>query len=357
MTVKENGCPQVEDKMSLTELVAEIRKMWKYLLSKYPTVSLVGLLGAALGFGYAALDTTEYVAKLSFSVVEKSSPTIGSLAASVGQFGLNIGATGGGVFSTGSIIELLQSRIMIEQTLLSKFEVDGQQRRLIDYYRETVPADDDDENRKTICFPDGCSRDGFSREQDSLLYVMNREIIDGKLFVDRRRKDIDIVQISFYSRDELFAKIFTERLIDIVSEFYILTKTKNIKINLQMMETRADSIRREYESALRNQAMYTDRNMNPSRQITRVEQQKIQTTIQLTGTVYSELVKNIEVMKMDLARQTPLIQTIDTPIMPLETKRTGKLIGTTVGALIGLFLCIGCFVSVYLFRRAVEDKS
>jgi uncharacterized protein involved in exopolysaccharide biosynthesis len=175
------------------------------------------------------------------------------------------------------------------------------------------------------------------------------------LSISKQKKDVDIIQISFANKDELFAKLFTETLIGIVSEFYIQTKTKNIKLNLEMMEARADSVRKEFENALENQAKYSDANMYASKQIVRVEQQKIQTTIQLSGATYNELAKNIEIMKMELAQQTPLIQVIDTPIMPLRIEGFGKIKGIILGGFLGGFLIVGWLLAGYFFKRIMQE--
>ena len=122
------------------------------------------------------------------------------------------------------------------------------------------------------------------------------------------------------------------------------------------MEARTDSIRREYESALEAQAAYYDQNMNPSKRSVMVEQQKIQTKIQLTGTTYAELVKNIEILKLDLVQQTPLIQVIDTPIMPLEIAGFGKIKGIILGGFLGGFLIVAWLLAVYFYKRIMQDN-
>ncbi|MDR0385068.1 MAG: hypothetical protein LBH60_03225 [Prevotellaceae bacterium] len=355
MADRENDNRQIQtdgDEISLKELIQKIQEIWKYLLSKWVIIVIVGVLSASLGLVYSIFKTPEYIAGLSFSVVEKSSSG-GNLSALAGQLGLT-GSSGGGVFSGNNMIELLQSRNLIERTLLSELNINGKQRRLIDYYRELNPPEDMEETDEVISYPLGLDRENFNRKQDSLLYVLGKTITNKKLTIDKKKKDADIINISFNNSDELFAKLFTEKLISIVSEFYIQTKTQNIKVNLEMMEMRADSVRRQYEKALEKQAKYSDQNMNPSKQIVRVEQQKIQTEIQLSGTTYAELVKNIEILKLDLVQQTPLIQVIDRPIMPLEILRLGKLKGIVLGGFLGGFLIVAWLLAVYFYRRIMQ---
>jgi hypothetical protein len=357
MITKESEDRQIQtndDEISLKELILKIREIWKYLLSKWKIIVTVGILSASLGLVYSFLKTPAYIAELSFSVIEKNSSG-GGLSALAGQLGFNVGSSGGGVFSGNNMIELLQSRNLIERTLLDEIDIDRKRCRLIDYYRELNPPDDDDEEEEVISFPLGLGRESFSRKQDSLLYVLGQAITYKKLSIDKEKKDVDIIKISFTNSDELFAKLFTEKLIRIVSDFYIQTRTQNTKINLEMMEARADSVRKEYENALVRQAKYSDQNMNPSRQIVRVEQQKNQTTIQLTGATYGELTKNIEILKLDLAQQTPLIQVIDTPIMPLEIDRLGKIKGIILGGFLGGFLIVTWLLATYFYKRIMYN--
>jgi uncharacterized protein involved in exopolysaccharide biosynthesis len=63
------------------------------------------------------------------------------------------------------------------------------------------------------------------------------------------------------------------------------------------------------------------------------------------------LVKNLEVSKVTLRKETPLIQVIDAPILPLEKEKIGKLTGTALGGIIGFFLV----VIFLLFGKIFED--
>jgi hypothetical protein len=358
MMNKENETHQIQvndDEISLKDLILKIREIWKYLLSKWAIIVIVGVLGGALGLVYSLTKTPEYRATLSFSVIEKGSSG-GGLSALAGQFGFNVGSSSEGVFSGNNMIELLQSRNLIERTLLSEIEINGKRCRLIDYYRELNPPEEEDDLSATISFPLDVEREQFTRAQDSLLYVLNKAITTDKLSIDKQKKDVNIINLSFINKDELFAKLFTEKLISIVSEFYIQTKTKNTKINLDIMEARADSVRQEFEQALAAQAEYFDQNMNPSKRSVMVEQQKLQTKIQITGTTYGELVKNTEILKLDLVQQTPLIQVIDAPIMPLEIERLGKLKGLVLGGFLGGFLIVAWLLAGYFYKRIMQEE-
>lgn len=354
---KENETRQTQtndDEISLKDLILKIKEIWKYLLLKWKIIVIVGISSGLLGLVYSLIKTPEYVATLSFSVIEKGSAG-GGLSALAGQFGIDAGSSSG-VFSGNNMIELLQSRNLIERTLLSDVEIEGKHCRLIDYYRVLNPPEEDDTISILITYPLDLNREQFTREQDSLLYVFNQAITTEKLTVDKQKKDVNIINLSFLNENELFAKLFTENLIKIVSEFYIQTKTKNIQVNLEKMEVRADSVRQEYEKALAALAEYSDQNISPARRSLMVEQQKIQTRVQLTGTTYTELVRNIEFLKLELIQQTPLIQVIDAPIMPLAIERLGKLKSIIIGGFLGGFLIVAWLLAVYFYKRVMEEE-
>lgn len=63
--------------------------------------------------------------------------------------------------------------------------------------------------------------------------------------------------------------------------------------------------------------------------------------------IYAEVIKNLEMGRMSLVSQTPIIQLLDQPKYPLIDQRKSILFLMAIGALIGLF--IGLMVSVYIY--------
>ena len=110
-----------------------------------------------------------------------------------------------------------------------------------------------------------------------------------------------------------------------------------------MMQAKADSVRALYESALYKGASYSQANINPALQIAAVPRIKQESSAQLYGAVYTEILKNLETLKLELARETPLVQIIDKPIYPLKKDKLGKIKGTFFGGVIG-----GVLIVVYL---------
>lgn len=62
----------------------------------------------------------------------------------------------------------------------------------------------------------------------------------------------------------------------------------------------------------------------------------------MAAAIYAEVVKNLEMSKIALSQQTPVIQLLDTPKFPLQDHRFKLevllLIGLAVGLALGAFL-------------------
>ena len=153
---------------------------------------------------------------------------------------------------------------------------------------------------------------------------------------------MSIINVVFVSTDEIFAKVFSEKLIETVTDFYIETKTKKSRGNVMLLQNRADSVQRELNAALYGRAQFGDQNMGLIRQQAAVPKLKQEMRVQMLGTLYGELVKNLEFAKLTLMREEPLVQIIDQPILPLPRARLGKIKAMVMGGfLLGFLSLIG----------------
>jgi uncharacterized protein involved in exopolysaccharide biosynthesis len=65
------------------------------------------------------------------------------------------------------------------------------------------------------------------------------------------------------------------------------------------------------------------------------------------------LVKQTELAKVTLRKETPLIQVIDTPILPLKKEKFGKAKGIVLGGILAGFLVI----MFLIFQRMWKSVS
>ena len=341
------------DEISLKELIQKAGEWFAYFKSKWKTILLAGVIGGLLGLGYSFTKKTIYTAKLSFALEEKGSGG-GNLSSIAAQFGLGgIGGGEGGIFSGGNMIELLKSRFLIEKTLLSTVTINGKSDLLINRYIQFNKLDKawaKKVNLASLKFT-SADRKTFTLQQDSVLGVISTRLIKNNVDVAQQDKKLSIVNVVFASTDEIFAKVFSEKLIETVTDFYIETKTKKSRSNVMLLQNRADSVQRELNAALYGRAQFGDQNMGLIRQQAAVPKLKQEMRVQMLGTLYGELVKNLEFAKLTLMREEPLVQIIDQPILPLPKVRLGKFKAMIIGGFLLTFFVLMILVIKRIWRE------
>jgi uncharacterized protein involved in exopolysaccharide biosynthesis len=78
--------------------------------------------------------------------------------------------------------------------------------------------------------------------------------------------------------------------------------------------------------------------------------------VEVLNAMYLEIVKNLELSKLTLLNQTPIIQIIDKPILPLEEEFKSKTTLGLLGAFLGGFLSLIFFIFRKLFKDALEEN-
>ncbi|MES2427298.1 MAG: lipopolysaccharide biosynthesis protein [Bacteroidota bacterium] len=349
------------EEISLKEVILKIRECWLFLLSKWIIILIAGIIGGTIGLAYAWVKKPLYKAELSFVVQdEKSSGGIGGALGLASQFGIDLGGGGvGGEFTGDNLLELMKSRSMIEKTLLTVVDINGKKETLAEFYidfNELRKSWKEQPLYANIHFLPGANRANFTLEQNSLLGDFRGAIIKNNLIVDKLDKKLSIISITVKSPNELFSKYFTETLAKVVSDFYIQTKTEKAAKNVAMLQKQSDSVKSTLNEAISGVAISTDvnPNANPLLQVLHVPSQRKQIDVQANSATFVQLKTNLEIAKMSLLQETPLIQIIDRPIFPLEKERVGKFKGLIIGGFIGALLAMILFLIKKVFKEIMS---
>ncbi|WP_286968661.1 Wzz/FepE/Etk N-terminal domain-containing protein [Flavobacterium sp. UBA4854] len=334
------------DELSLKELIILAKEWFFYFLSKWKIILLIAIIGSVLGVGYSIVKKPIYTATLSFALEDEKSG-VGGLGGALGlasSIGLDLGGSAGGIFSGSNLTELFKSRSMVEKTLLSPVLVKGKQISLAEMYIQNNEWRErwKDSEFAEIQFLPNSDRTKFTRAQDSILGVMYNRLSTSDLAVGQRDKKVAIINIDVVSTDEMFAKYFCENLAKKVGEFYIETKSKKARLNMVILERQVDSIRKELNGAITGVAIANDNtfNLNPALNIRRTPSARRQVDVQANTAILAELAKQVELAKVTVRKDTPLIQVIDRPILPLAKERFGKAKGILLGGFLGGFFAV-----------------
>jgi hypothetical protein len=347
----------LNDEISLKELIEKGREWYAYLLSKWKIIVLAGIIGAALGLAYSFSKKPVYTASLSFALEdEKGGGGLGSALGLASSLGLDLGGGGGSIFTGSNLTELFKSRAMVEQTLLSHVTVDGKSISLAEMYIQNNGWRDqwnDTPKFKAIQFLPDTKRKYLTRVHDSILGVMYQNLSQSGLVVGQKDKKIAIITIDVSSTNELFSKYFTESLVKEVSDFYVTTKSKKARENMDILERQTDSIRGALNGAITGVAVANDNTfgLNPAMNVRRAPSARRQVDVQANTAILTELVKQTELAKVTLRKETPLIQVIDQPILPLKKEKFGKAKGIILGGVLAGFLIVSFLVGRKILKQ------
>ncbi|WP_026714538.1 Wzz/FepE/Etk N-terminal domain-containing protein [Flavobacterium daejeonense] len=344
------------DEISLKELIEKGKEWWDYLLSKWKVIVLAGVIGAALGLTYSFIKKPVYTATLSFAMEDEKGGGLGGALGLASSFGLDLGGSGGGAFSASNLTELFKSRSMVEQTLLSPVVVNDKTMSLAEMYIQNKEWREKWEKKPKLAkleFVPNARREEFSRVQDSVMGKIYENLLKESLSVVQKDKKISIINIDVASENELFSKYFCEALAKEVSDFYVETKSRKARENMLILERQTDSIRRELNGAITGVAVANDNtfNLNPALNVRRTPSARRQVDVQANTAILTELVKQTELAKVTLRKETPLIQVIDRPILPLAKEKFGKAKGIVLGGILAGFLT----VLVLIIRKILKS--
>jgi hypothetical protein len=326
--------PEFSIKKVLQDRVADIA----YIFQFKKALALVLILGALVGALTAWLWTPSYTARLTFVVDDaKSSGSAGGLSALAGQFGFNLDGLGGasGVLAGDNVEELIKSHKLIKATLLTAYD---STQTLADRYAAVNKLD-----KKWLKYsPDGkitrfpLNGKNNTRLQDSLLHEMTTLILSGEFGIDKTDKKLGFFEVNATMKDEKLAQLFCTRMIKQSTDFFISTKTRRLRNNVERLQQRADSIgailnHKTYDLSSANQTLL---DVNPaytraSANVDIKERDKI-----VLSTVFSETVKNLESSKTMLAQETPTVQIVDEPELPLKKNKLKYSIAILIGLII-----------------------
>ncbi len=345
---KENDSDRIFDEFSPKKLLLQIKIIVDYVISKWLIILIIALLSSIAIYFYTLLKKPSYLAVITFALdegveVNKKSP----YSKLEQEFGIELGSDAGGVFSsTSNIVELIQSRLLIEKTLKSTITINNHKLIFADFFLDSLDYREKwTKNRPSnkINFNDTTNTSNYLFA-NSIINNIYELIITKYIKVEPRAAGTSILQVSCLTENQLFSKYFLEALLNQVTKYYIDTKTQRSKINLAFLQKKTDSIQVAYFNAMYGGASFQDAHLNPSKQIGIVTKEKQQTDIQILKNSYTELVKSLEAAKNNLTQETPLFQFLDIPVLPLKTFNANAVKNAVVAFIISIVL-----LSVYFF--------
>ena len=336
-----------DNEATLKDVIISVRDYIKELKKKIFLIFSIVLLFVIIGYFYSISKYDKYVATISFIVEDNSEGlNISSMNGMASQFGFDLSGNSASSFSQQNVIELLKSRRIIESTLNQYSIITDVNSKFLDHYVEINSLIEDSSllniNETFI---------------DSITNVVWKQILDGKLSLSYQNDDASILNLNYVSPIPEFAKKFSEGLINQMSDMYSEYQTEKTRLSLNNLQNRSDSVFYELQQAERNLARVKDRNLKVITSSGRLDEIKYMREVKVLNAMYLELVKNLEILKMTLLEDTPIIQVVDYPILPLQSVKKPTIFWVCIFGFIGFLVASFSFVLRKLINDALEEDN
>jgi hypothetical protein len=334
------------DEASFKGIIVTISDYKNELKKRLLIILAVAIIFSLIGFGFSRSQEDQYNAVISFIVEDQSEGSnLSAFSGMANMIGIDMGASATSSFNQQNIIELLKSRKIIERTLNNTCKIEGKSDLLINHYIRI-------NNLITDSSAINLSSNYYN---DSITRIVWFRIIDRDMDILFQNDKANILDLSFESLNAELAKNFTEIVIDEMSEMYIDHQTEKSRNTLNNLYNRSDSIFKDLKISERNFAKVKDNNMRVMTASGRLEELQYMREVEILQAVYLELRKNIELSHMSVLNETPLIQIVDKPVLPLENINRSNLFWIVIFTFLGVFTI--CFIIILrkLVRDALEE--
>lgn len=337
----------MSSELFISDVFDNYKKAFAYLLTKRKQFILVTIIFSISGFLYVSLSDNKYTAQLNFVAENASGGGLSAYAGIASQFGIDLGGGGGGAFDGDNLIELMKSKNLVSKTLLTSFD---NKNLLIEFFIENHNL-----NSKKLDLKFNSNSTDQNWVADSMINIVYELITKKHLSIEKFDKKLDFIYIRFTDKNQFFAKKFTDVLANETIDFYTAYKNKRNASNVATIQKQVDSVRNLLYGNLEQIAETRDLNVNLIRQAPQTQRQKSEINRTVHAAVYEELQKNLQIARLIMLKETPLIKIIDSPILPLKNEKMGRLKAIVIFGFIGAFIVF--VLQILSFFNSLQKKN
>lgn len=310
--------------IKMNDVLEEVIHFFQFTLTKLKATIALLIFTTLIALAYYYTHKPTYQASTTFILEEKSGMG-GGLSGLASQFGVDIGGglSNSNLFAGDNILDIIRSRTIVEKVLLSKIDssTGTNNNTLADVYinfNQLHKKWSGIESLNNFSFAKTPVNPINKRLQDSILFVIYKDVIKKNLSVDRLNKKGSIVVVTTNSGDEVFSKLLTERLVMETMKMYIEIKTSVATRNVARLQQRSDSLMQVLNAKSYKSASLQVLDANIAFKSSAVPVEVSQRDKSVTYALYTEVMKNLEASRMAMAGQTPIINILDSAKYPLE---------------------------------------
>jgi hypothetical protein len=337
--IQQNTTP-LENEITIFDLLLTAKTFLIYVLKRiYIPILLSGLLGYYMYTSEAKKDRV-YTGTLTFTLNQAAiNVTENPLTQYFQQSNPSL----------DRINELLTSDKIIRQALFSDAVIGNQNTWLINHYSKI--------------FDEGMVFNKDSVNPNRLSIKENEKV--NQIIVKIRKKILstfvsegEIISVFSKSSSEEFSYRLVKSIFASLTDFYVESSTSKYKEGYKQMKRRVDSLESLLSATEVDLATDYDSHLGMVRRKEEVRQEQKLRAVNVNTEKYYEAVKQFETARVLLETQTPLIQLIDDPSLPLPYTQPDQKKALISGLLIGFGLGIVLVVAMkFLIDTWKKEKA
>jgi hypothetical protein len=349
---------QEKEYYSLGELTRNVRLFTRFVLRKWYLLLLALMVGAVIGFWLFSIQKPKYEAECTFILEEKQGGMGGSLSGIASQFGVDLGGmSGGGMFAGDNILEILTSKVILSNVLLSHVDSSANANTLADLFMDFKGLKSrwqKDALLSQVNFKNIHSISEMNVKQDSVLNIIYTAVIKDHLLVERISKKGSIMSVRVLAENPLFSKLLVQRLVVQSRLYYVTVKTSVTSANVLRLQKKADSLLYLLTNKTYQVANVQVNDLNPALRSLQVPTEIATRDKSILSGLYSEVIKNLEIAKTTLMLQTPVIEILDVPSLSIYDNKKGKLFFIVIGAFIAAVITTVILLFRFFSRSVIK---
>lgn len=316
------------------DLIEVAKKIWSYRLLII-IITGVFMVGSVV---YALVASESYQASVKFykSEGEGAVPS-GGLMSLASQFGM-----GGMATSSMNIKDLLTSNNIADRVIFKDWQTEAFEEpvNFITFWElEWEPEEDPDSTQ---------------------LIFSAREAYKETVSIDHDEES-GLITISVMLPEPQLAADVANFIAKEIDTYVRKDKKTQVKENINYITTRLDTVKRELRQAENALKRFEENNRRIESPELSLQYMRMQRSVTIKEQTYLTLQSELEKAKVQLVKETPIINILDAAEKPAKRAKPNKklivIIGTFLGGFLGLFAAIGLEVWAYLKKAWVEHET
>lgn len=335
-----------EDKgLTVIDFILIAKGFFLSLKKRRAAVLIIIFISSGIGFISTFFGKKpDFIATSTLMLENTKSGGMSGALALASQLGLAGGGGDNVALSGDKLLDIIKAETIIKTALFEKTTIDSITDILANHFIRLFDYNElwkKNDSLKGFKFMN--AKDKLTTKENGVFKTFHGRIISDFLKIEESKKS-GIIMITVSTPSALFSKYFNESLVRSVSSFYVDRITEKERKNVGIVQKRVDSI----AGALRDAELAFARWKDSSNQLVKakgmINEIRLRRDVEVANSIYIEGIKQLEISKFALLEQTPVLQIIDKPSLPLaQTPKFSKIKAVALSFIAGCILA-GLFV-------------